>query len=819
MKKKEVRNKTRSTKAERRAYFQRLYVKNKSRLIDELAGDIGENIDPPPIHIAIKHYEQIWSTTQKKINDVCHSFKIQNLNNNQILSPISRDEINAAIRQTKNDTAKGLDGITIQEARRLAEHELFIAFNIWLSCNRIPRDLKRNKTTLLPKGNTDLDKISNWRPITISSILLRLYNKILRRRLERITKTDDRQLGFKPLNGCSMNIHWLHNIIKHARLHRRDMYVCLIDVAKAFDSVPHTVILEALEKKNVPQTLITIIQDQYEQSSTSLSYKELSSKAIMIKKGVKQGDPLSPLLFNLVMDELLERIGDQFGYSIEDIGSTNIKCFADDICLISGSRMGLQQLIDYTDKFLDEKGLTINARKCITIGLAKGYKGKKSKIITENIFSVKQTPIPMLGHIENETKYLGINFTSMGTEHIKTIRIQFEKITQKLIVTPLKPHQKINLIRSFIIPRFIYKLTNIEIYPESLKKLDIYIRKIVRTILHLPQSLSTEFYGLPIREGGLQIPILSETIGTAKIKIYKSIMRSKDNILKYLMEIQGFKLIRRFMTNLGISESFEANEIEQRRLQILKEHRLSLLNKVHGHGNEVFGSCALTNTWLKGEFETMKGRTFINSIKLRTNTIETRVTQSRGQTVEKMCRRCHTDPESIMHILQFCNSTRGLRCERHDRICTRVAQKLKERGFNIIQEKRFVVPNDNLKILKPDLIVIKNNKVNILDVQVVYETSGAAFSNAYQRKVEKYTQLIPLVRQEFKCESVEIHGLIIGARGSFLHNHINIWRALEFTNTDLQFLAIHALENSLRIIYSFWKSLGAGGNGETMPHK
>jgi hypothetical protein len=50
---------------------------------------------------------------------------------------------------------------------------------------------------------------------------------------------DKRQPRFRPINDSSMNILWLHHLLKHARLNKRDLYVCMIDVAKAFNSVPH----------------------------------------------------------------------------------------------------------------------------------------------------------------------------------------------------------------------------------------------------------------------------------------------------------------------------------------------------------------------------------------------------------------------------------------------------------------------------------------------------------------------------------------------------------------------------------------------------
>ncbi len=95
-------------------------------------------------------------------------------------------------------------------------------------------------------------------------------------------------------------------LLKHARKNRNNLYVCLLDVSKAFDSVPHKSTERALRRNNAPNMLIDIINDQYSNVYTSISYHEKSSTKIKLLRGVKQGDPLSSLLFNLVVDELFD---------------------------------------------------------------------------------------------------------------------------------------------------------------------------------------------------------------------------------------------------------------------------------------------------------------------------------------------------------------------------------------------------------------------------------------------------------------------------------------------------------------------------------
>ncbi|CAF5032397.1 unnamed protein product, partial [Rotaria sp. Silwood1] len=120
-----------------------------------------------------------------------------------------------------------------------------------------------------------------------------------------------------------------------------------------------------------PDDFIDLINNQYENCYTAMSYTDRSSKLISIKRGVKQGDPMSSILFNLVIDELFEIIGDHFGYELQGVGKVNGHAFADDIALISGSESGMQQLLSETEKFLTTRGFDLNVEKCIGIGLRK----------------------------------------------------------------------------------------------------------------------------------------------------------------------------------------------------------------------------------------------------------------------------------------------------------------------------------------------------------------------------------------------------------------------------------------------------------------
>ncbi|CAF1298073.1 unnamed protein product [Didymodactylos carnosus] len=308
-------------KMQRCAHHQYLYKHDRTNLAAELFDGVNSTAECPPIGLAYEHFQNVW---WKVTRDNGAFVRGKQVGTDILLAPpITLEDITWALKTTSKDMAKGSDQLPLWKLKKSKTHELWAAMNVWLGLRRVPASLKLNRTKLLPKGTVQLDNIKNWHPITIASILIRLFNNILAKRMSKVSQTDARQKGSKPLNGVGQNIAILHHLIRHARTHKRDLYLCLLDVSKAFDSVPHDSAIRALMRKGAPNEFIKLVENQYMKAFTSLSYADKSSLLIKLKRGVKQDDPISSVLFNLVLDELFELLGDRFGYSLEGVGKAS----------------------------------------------------------------------------------------------------------------------------------------------------------------------------------------------------------------------------------------------------------------------------------------------------------------------------------------------------------------------------------------------------------------------------------------------------------------------------------------------------------------
>lgn len=796
-------NKTKK-KMQKYAHYQQLFKKNKSKLASEIFDSVDTSASKPPISDAYEHFRKVWEI---KASDTATVDEIEPRGTNILLAPITREEIACVIEQTKNDTAVGPDELTLESLRCIARRELWCAYNIWIGLRHIPEQLKLNRTALLPKGNEGLEQIKNWRPITIASLLIRLYNKILAKRMQKVFQISHKQTGFKPLNGVGQNTALLHNILKHARANKNNLFVCLLDVSKAFDSVPHDSIKRALKRNGCPKEMIELVGEQYENITTTITYGKECSPAIELKRGVKQGDPMSSILFNLVIDELFEIVGDRFGYEISGVGSVNARAFADDLALISGTEIGMQELLSQTEKFLSCRGLELNVKKCIAICLRKAGKAKKSQIADSSVknppsFTVNNEPIRLLG-VKEQCKYLGIQYTPLGAVDPRESVSKLRLALTSLLKAPLKPQQKVVMLRTYLIPRFIHTFTYTECYPKLLSQQDRLIRRQLKSILKLPASLSSDFFYLPFKEGGLGIGKLYDIVGFAKIRLYNMFARSGDMCLKYLTETQGSSMHARWCQAMGLSHRPPMTEVNQRKIVVRDEGRDRFIQTVHGSGHEVFKSSPITNQWLSGQTRIMRGSTYIRCIQMRTNTIATRVSTTRGRNSIKTCRRCGLADETLIHILQTCPITQGTRCQRHNNVCRKVAEKLRSKGFQVFSEQGIPSPGLETNISRPDLIAIRGDHGLVLDVTCVFETGKHSLTEAYRRKVTRYESLAETIKVKYRITTVEFHGLCIGSRGAIEPRHLSIWHSIGFSTTELGVLAVSVMEDSLRTITLF----------------
>ena len=141
-------------------------------------------------------------------------------------------------------------------------------------------------------------------------------------------------------------------------------YLFFLDLSKAFDMIDRKTVYERLTKVGIPRKIIRLIKNMY--SKTKVRYKtdNKHTKYIQTKKGVPQGDPLSTIIFNLVINPMLRELEKaNICYKINKNMGQTLMMYADDFACICESKEQLQEAINICKKCVDFFALKANESK------------------------------------------------------------------------------------------------------------------------------------------------------------------------------------------------------------------------------------------------------------------------------------------------------------------------------------------------------------------------------------------------------------------------------------------------------------------------
>lgn len=275
---------------------------------------------------------------------------LANLNKNSDFLVFSDDDVCMAIKSLSMGKAPGPDGIEPEHIRHAGEPlvtHLTLLFNAIANQGYIPKQFRVGLLIPILKGpNKDHRDPGNYRGISLLSNFAKLFEKLILTRLTLIVQLNPLQGGFRPGLSCTHTSFILQEAICSIREQKKKAFVAFLDAQKAFDTVWHAGLLTKLHEKGVTGKIWRLIYHWYSSSSTSILWEGEMSSPVPILQGVRQGAILSPLLYSVFVDGLLDILSiNQRGAVIGDvfIGSP---MYADDLALIADNASSLQAMIN-----------------------------------------------------------------------------------------------------------------------------------------------------------------------------------------------------------------------------------------------------------------------------------------------------------------------------------------------------------------------------------------------------------------------------------------------------------------------------------------
>ena len=183
---------------------------------------------------------------------------------------------------------------------------------------------------------------------------MKIFEKVLVNRLIPLIQITKNQFGFTSGKSTTDAIFIMRTLQEKFVQKNKQLFHVFVDLEKAFDRVPRGAIVWALRRQLVPERLITLIMSLYQNSMSQVRIAGVLSEKFPVSVGVHQGSVMSPLLFNIVLEEVARdcRIGDPWEL-----------LYADDLVLTAETKQEVVEMFGRWREAMEYRGLKINLAK------------------------------------------------------------------------------------------------------------------------------------------------------------------------------------------------------------------------------------------------------------------------------------------------------------------------------------------------------------------------------------------------------------------------------------------------------------------------
>ena len=698
---------------------------------------------------------------------------------------ITRATISARVKKMANWSSPGTDGLHAYWLKHFSTLHERVSSQLMtcLTSSLIPEWMTTGKTYLIMKDPAKGPTPGNYRPITCLPAMWKLFTGLLSdsiyHHLESQNLLPAEQKGCKKNSrGCKEQLMIDKLILKNCKRRKRNLFMTFIDYKKAYDKVPHSWILSCMTMCGISPTIVNLFDASFKQSFINLMSGKDFLGRIRIRRGIFQGDSVSPLHFIISLiplSFLLNR--HDLGYSLDCKGGPKIshRLYMDDLKLYTSSEQDMKTLINTTAEFSADIKMEFGLEKCASVEVRKGGKAAFNGISLPSGDQIQ-------GLEDEGYKYLGILEANniLHKEMKGLVSTEYLRRTRKILKSQLHGRFCVQAINTWAVPVVRYGAGILNWTAEELRGLDIKTRKLMRLHgAHHPQGDVDRLY-VPRQQGGRGLHSIEEVVRREENALTTFVHRSKDT---EIVKLKDFFVQDKILLGKEIDKAADKSQCAERR-----SDRWS--SKVmHGQFPRQMKDLADETSWNWLTEQDLKKETeglliAAQDQALRTNYIKHKIDKIPGSS--PLCRLCRSHNETLDHILNGCPKLSQTDYKaRHDKVSAAIHWSLcKEYGFSCPKKwyehrAEKVLENEEVKLLwdfhvqsdhviehcRPDLLLVKKKtkEATIIDIAVPGDTRIA---DREQDKILAYQDLKREIKRVWQLRKVNVIPIVVGALGT-----------------------------------------------------
>ena len=397
------------------------------------------------------------------------------------------EDLQEAIGKIKKGKAPGPDGLVgelFQMLDHTAEAELLQLYNDLRKNPKIPKSWLEARVVAIFKGKGADTDPANYRPISLLNMAYKILASMIQARLSRLCEDDLRtsQYGFRPHRGTSQPLFVLRRAMEWANMTQRPLNLLFLDWKQAFDSIDHSALIIALRRFGLPVAELELIEQFYNDASFELHAASGDKANGAFGSGIRQGCPLSPYLFIILLSVIFEDVEDLLlnkGVPT-NVWSINHSCFdleyADDTLLISLTIPQMQQILSSLEVEASLYGMFLNSTK--TELLIDPRYGPQTLLFQDRSQVPTADSVKYLGSLVSWNKPFETAFY-----HRRALTIEAYKKLRLVWNSRLPKKAKLRIFLSVFLPTLLYGLDAFTLTTPQLKRLNGfyfgYLRRVI----------------------------------------------------------------------------------------------------------------------------------------------------------------------------------------------------------------------------------------------------------------------------------------------------------------------------------------------------